>query len=273
MAITDSTGPLGKFRYLLFDISQTKDRDPFGNTFFSEIDVLNADAPPPTEIATPKPIQVAFDAAEGKYTFTVDLTNAPDLEEWVDLELKPVVREWYPKIVTLLPSEGFEARAKVLLRFRTDMRGTPASAGGNTINLNTDWFRREKAGQALGAVVHEMVHIVQDYGRARGNPNATRAPGWVVEGTADYVRWFLYEPQSKGAEITPRNLESARYDASYRVTGNFLDWVAKNHDKDLLPKLNAAAREGRYAETLWKDWTGKTLEELGEAWKTFHQNA
>ncbi len=35
-------------------------------------------------------------------------------------------------------------------------------------------------------------------------------------------------------------------------------------------KLNAATREG-YSEELWKDWTGKTLQELGAEWKAFHR--
>jgi hypothetical protein len=38
--ITDSNGPLGKFRYLLFDVRETENDDPFGNTFYSEIDVI-----------------------------------------------------------------------------------------------------------------------------------------------------------------------------------------------------------------------------------------
>ena len=39
----------------------------------------------------------------------------------------------------------------------------------------------------IGAMVHETVHCVQLY-RGRGNP------GWLVEGVADYVRFFKYEP-------------------------------------------------------------------------------
>lgn len=38
--ISDSSGALGKFRYLLFDIVPTETDDPWGNTFFSEIDVV-----------------------------------------------------------------------------------------------------------------------------------------------------------------------------------------------------------------------------------------
>ncbi len=39
VSITDSTGSLGHFRYLLFDVFETESDDVYGNTFFSEIDV------------------------------------------------------------------------------------------------------------------------------------------------------------------------------------------------------------------------------------------
>ncbi len=39
-SVCDSDGNLGTYRYLLFDISRTASDDPFGNTFFSEIDVV-----------------------------------------------------------------------------------------------------------------------------------------------------------------------------------------------------------------------------------------
>ena len=139
-----------------------------------------------------------------------------------------MVQAWYPKLVAMLPSDGFVAPTNLTLRFRNDMGDTPASAGGGRINMNSDWFRQELQREARGSVVHEMVHVVQNYGRARRtNPNATRTPGWLVEGIADYIRWFLYEPETQGAEITARNLERARYDASYRITGNFLNWVTE----------------------------------------------
>jgi hypothetical protein len=152
------------------------------------------------------------------------------------------------------------------------MRGTPAAAGGNRISCNIEWFRGNLRGEAKGAVVHELVHVVQQYGRARrGNPNATRTPGWLVEGIADYIRWFLYEPQSKGAEITDRNVARARYDANYRISANFLNWVTAKYDKEIVKKLNTAAREGKYSEELWKEATRKTVEELGNEWKKEHE--
>ena len=40
VSITDSTGSIGKYRYLLFDCVVTETGDDFGNTFYSEIDVV-----------------------------------------------------------------------------------------------------------------------------------------------------------------------------------------------------------------------------------------
>lgn len=269
-SIADSAGALGKFRYLLFDMARTDSSDPFGNTFFSEIDVVEVGGPELVSAAsTPerKTIQNEIATKDGKYQFILDTSVAPDLTEWAKTELSPVILEWYPKLVAMLPSEGYEPPTRVTLLFRDNMN-VPASAGGSRINCNADWFRRNLKGEAKGSVVHEMAHIVQNYGFGRrNNPNATRTPGWIVEGIPDYIRWFLYEPETRGAEITRRNIGRAKYDASYRITGNFLNWVTHKYDTNLVMKLNAAARHGKYSEELWKTYTGKTAPELGEEWK------
>lgn len=275
VSVTDGAGTLGKYRYLLFEISPTEKADAFGNTFYNEIDVIDRDAPSVAEPApnpAPAPAPIIVKAQEGGYEFAFDVTLAPDLRDWVEKELSPVVRDWYPRIIKMLPSDGFDAPTSVTIGFREGMRGTPAAAGGNRVSCNIEWFRRNLSGEAKGAVVHELVHVVQQYGRARrDNPTATRTPGWLVEGIADYIRWFLYEPQAKGAEITERSLARARYDANYRISANFLNWVTAKYDKEIVRKLNAAAREGKYSETLWKEWTGKTVQELGDEWKKSHE--
>lgn len=274
VCITAVHGNIGQYRYLLFDISRTEDRNPFGNTFYSEIDVIDPNAPAVTAVpeGDVKPITKTFVADGGKYQFTIDSTVAPDLTEWADTKLRPVVQEWYPKLIALLPSDGFAPTTNVLLRFRDDMGGVPASAGGGRINMNAGWYRRELNREALGATVHEMVHVVQRYGRVpRDNPNVTRMPGWLVEGIPDYIRWFLYEPQTKGAEITQRNLARAKYDSSYRVTGNFLNWVTLKYNSNIVAKLNAAGRSGKYSESLWNEFTGKAVQELGDEWRKSHE--
>lgn len=208
----------------------------------------------------------SFTTADKAYTFTFDATVAPDLAAWAKEHLQPEVIYWYPKLARLLPSDGFTPPKNVALAFKNDMGGTPAYVAGDKLSLNAGWFRRELKGEATGCVVHELVHVVQSYGRA----GKKSPPGWVTEGIADYMRWFLYEPQSRGAEITRHNFEKARYDSNYRISANFLNWVSATYDRDFVPKLNAAAREGRYTDAIWKTLTGKSVQELGDEWKRAH---
>ncbi len=268
--ISDAAGHLGRYRYLLFAIEATERNDPFGNTFFSEIDVLDASAPKPQRIAVPELKQLRFTTADGRYRFMVDCTQAPALIDWTEQKLKPVIQDWYPKIVELLPSEGFQAPGEVTFRYQPGgvMQGIPAYAQGAVISMNAPWMQAEQNREAVGAVVHEMVHVVQAYQRNPRNRGRRGPPGWIVEGVPDYVRWFLYEPQTKGAELSPQALAKAKHDASYRVSANFIDYVIRKHDPNLLQKLNAAVRDGRYSTELWQQWTGKNETELADAWRS-----
>lgn len=267
VSLSDTGGVIGKYRYLLMDCSRTESDDDFGNTFYSEIDVIDSAGPA-------IPGAAAANAGAGKieingqgFQCTIDVTDTPDLREWAETKLKPVVEKWYPILVQDLPSDGYTAPKVFTITFSHNYRGV-AATGGTRIMCAYDWFSKNLNGEARGAVVHEMVHVVQQYGRARRtNPNATRTPGWLVEGIPDYLRWYKYEPESHGADVRPRAMANAKYDGSYRVSANFLNYVTEKYDKDIVKKLNAAAREGKYNEAIWKDATGKTLQELGTEWK------
>jgi hypothetical protein len=142
-----------------------------------------------------------------------------------------------------------------------------AATGGTRVRCAGRWFRENLKGEAKGAVFHELVHVVQQYGRTPRQPGASAAPGWLVEGLADYLRWYRFEPDSRGAAISARAVERARFDGSYRVTANFLDWVMRQHGDGVVPKLNAVMREGKYREEVWRELTGQTVQDLGAAWK------
>jgi hypothetical protein len=130
------------------------------------------------------------------------------------------------------------------------------------------WFRANLQGEALGAVFHELVHVVQHYGRSQPlEEGGKRPPGWLVEGIADYIRWFKFQPQDHGAEITGNNISRARYDGNYRITANFLNWTTESYDKDLVSQINAAIRQGKYRDEVWQERTGHSLQELGADWK------
>ena len=262
VSIANSDGMLGKFRYLLFDIAATEREDDFGNTFYSEIDVVDAAAPVVSVAAAP-PEDFIVKTSDGKCTITINSAKAPALKEWAETKLAPALAEWYPKIVAELPSKDFSApeHFKVTLK---PMDGV-AFTSGQEVVANSNWLEKELDGEAVGSLIHEAVHVVQRYGYGSDKP------GWMVEGIPDYIRWFQYEPQSHGADNVwlqkHRKNFSPKYTDSYRISANFLDWVARKYDKDIVTQMNAALRDGTYENGLWKNFTGKTADELGVEWK------
>lgn len=183
----------------------------------------------------------------------VDTTDTPELEPYGQ-KVKALAEEWYPRIAAAFPSDGYSAPNHVLIRFRKDYKGV-AAASGNRIVCAETWFTEHP--EDLGAIIHELAHVVQQY--RRGNH-----PGWLVEGIADHYRFFIYEPEDQRPRPNP---ERARHDASYRTTAAFLDWARRTYNPDLVVKLNAACREGRYSPEIWKELTGLDLDTLGNDWK------
>lgn len=196
---------------------------------------------------------------DGSYRFSVDTSQAADLAPWAKEKLIPVIKTWYPKIVEMLPGKDFKAPSTFSIVFDPKYTGVAATMG-TTVVCNPAWYRKELDREGLGSVVHELVHVVQQYGRRR-------VPGWLTEGVADYIRWYLYEPESKGCEISPEAAARVRHDQSYRVSANFLNWVITHHDKELVKELNAALREGRYAPEFWPQRTKLELAALADDWK------
>ena len=266
--------PLGKFRYLLFDVKANQGQPPFNETFFSEIDVIDANGPEIVRIEKPKLIVKKFPSKSGKFTYILDSTEAPDLADWAAEKLIPVMDDWYPKIIDMLPVPGVKPSTEITFTLKpaenlpANLRGVPAYASGASVVFNSDFMRRELGGEAVGAGIHEIVHVVQFAGRDENGriTRGRRLPTWVTEGAADYIRWFLFEPEKNGARIDRRNFERASHDSSYRISAHFFDWVIKNYDKDLMRHINLSIHQG-YREEIWKTWTGKTLAELGAEWK------
>ncbi|HEY2785474.1 MAG TPA: basic secretory protein-like protein [Fimbriiglobus sp.] len=184
--------------------------------------------------------------------FTVVSTDDPSLKEWAE-KVARVCETEYPKINEVLKSDGFKPKTQVTMTLRSNYRGV-AATGGARITGSVKYFKDHPAD--VGAMVHETVHVVQNY-RGRGNP------GWLVEGIADYYRFFLYEP----GKIGRLNVNTARYNGSYRVSARFLDYLTQKYDKEIVRKLNAAMRKGAYKEDLWETYTKKKLADLGAEWK------
>jgi hypothetical protein len=179
---------------------------------------------------------------------TVDTTEVPDLADWAK-EAKELVEKWHPLIADLLKSDGFTPPGEIKLVFKKDMKGIAYTAR-DTIVIASAWIKQHP--DDYGMVVHELTHAVQAYRRG--------GPGWLVEGIADYIRFYHYEPKTK-LTVNPRR---ASYRDGYRTTAMFLNWVEQNHDNEIVRKLNEALRKGEYKDELFKTCTSKTLDELWE---------
>jgi Peptidase of plants and bacteria len=211
---------------------------------------------------TNRPASWVVRTVDGKCAIAIDTSAAPELADWARHKLAPVLAAWYPKIAALLPSAGYTAPAAYSIIVQK-MDGVAYTTGTNVF-VSERWIQDQMNGEAIGSLVHESVHVVQQYRHGH-------APSWLVEGMADYVRWFKYEPQSHGADIVwMRKLGgdfSPRYDASYRVSANFLNWISVNYDSNVVTEVNADLREGKYTRDFWKQHTDKTVQELGDEWK------
>ncbi|MHB1421834.1 MAG: basic secretory protein-like protein [Gemmataceae bacterium] len=183
--------------------------------------------------------------------FSVDVKEAPEMKEWAERAARICERQ-YAMINEELKDDGYQPPRRVPMQFKqVDIL---AYASGTRITGSVAYFKSHP--DDFGAMVHEAVHIVQQY-RVRDNPS------WLVEGIADYIRFFKYEPGNLG-RINPRR---AKYDGSYRVTAAFLAYLTEKYDKDIVRKLNKMMREGEYKKEVFQKLTGKTLEQLGAEWR------
>ena len=183
--------------------------------------------------------------------FIVDVSDAPEMKEWAD-NVARVCERAYQWISEDLRSDGYKPPIVVTMTLKNDYQGV-AAAGGGRITGSVKYFKDHP--KDVGAMVHETVHIVQQY-RGKGNP------GWLVEGIADYQRFFKYEPGKIG-----KIKSDSHYNGSYRTTAAFLAFVTEKYDKDLVRKLNKQMREGKYREEVWKELTGKTVQQLDDEWR------
>ncbi|MFN0019502.1 MAG: basic secretory protein-like protein [Pirellulaceae bacterium] len=188
-------------------------------------------------------------ASQPRVVIKVDVTDAPDLAEWAE-KAKKLCETWHPIIGDLLGIKDPPVYREVTLRFGK-MRGIAATTK-NTVNISAEFVRQHP--DDFGMVLHELTHVIQAY--------PTYDPVWLVEGIADYVRYWHCEPGEREFAIT----EKSNYTDSYGTTARFLAWVAVTKDSRIVRKLSQALRDGKYKEEMFRDATGKDLKEL---WREF----
>lgn len=183
----------------------------------------------------------------------IDVSDFPESRAWAE-SAKAVIQDWYPTVTSLLATKDFKAPKRVRIVIKKEI-SAPAWASGDTITVSGKWITSRP--DDLGMMVHEVTHIIQSYPRNRANV------GWLVEGIADYVRWWRYEPESPRPRI---DKQKAKHTDSYRTTAYWLAWVSKKYDMRLIPQLDAELRKGVDPMPVFEKVTGKTAEDL---WKEF----
>lgn len=182
-----------------------------------------------------------------KVKITIDKKQVLDINEWSQ-NAKKLVEQWYPKIQKILGANDRNPKCTLSFERYDGIAGT----AGDHIAFNVGWI--EKHPDDFGMVIHELVHVVEAYPKYD--------PSWLIEGFADYIRYFVYEPEKKVVKINPAK---ANYKNGYGDAAALVNYVEQKHP-GFIKKAHKAMRENTYKDTLWLDWTGKTVD---DNWKEF----
>lgn len=198
----------------------------------------------PLTIADVKTPEVKIDI-EGEAT--------PATKAWAE-EAAQHVREWWPVVVRMLSTQDFKTPDQFVLHFKPELK-VPAYRTPEGLFISIAWITKRP--DDFGMVIHEMTHAIQDYRRT------PRDAGWLVEGIADYIRYYHYEPESPRHRFNP---EKASYRDAYGTTAAFLAWAMHKYDRRLVRELDAALRRADYNDALFEKLTGKPVDAL---WQEF----
>ncbi|MEQ1936073.1 MAG: basic secretory protein-like protein, partial [Fimbriimonadaceae bacterium] len=190
-------------------------------------------------------------------TVVTDSTDYPEGDAWLKAA-KGLVEDYFPIVSTWLATEDFKPPKTITLIVKKGI-GPPAYATGDTITVKAEWISQHP--EDLGMIIHEMTHVLQQY------PGSSNKPGWLVEGIADYIRWWRYEPElhaTKGR--TKPDPAKAKYTDSYRTTAVWLAWCSRTYNMGLVPALDRAMRKREDPMPVFEKLTGKSPDTL---WKEY----
>ncbi len=196
---------------------------------------------------------VSKDSISKKGFTLIFLNNSPAFDSGVGKRLIDVFYTVYPKEAKLYNKHTLK---KVYFVMDTAYKGVAATSDG-IVRFNPEWFKKHP--NDIDVVTHEVMHIVQAYPDGAG-------PGWLTEGIADYVRYTLGVDNAGAGWSLPDYKATQHYTNAYRVTARFLVWVQNNYGKKIVQKLDAAMRSKTYTAAIWGKLSGKTLDELWNAY-------
>ena len=187
-------------------------------------------------------------AVSSAVTVHIDYSAVPDQEQWAK-DAQKLVQDWYPRMNNMMLTKGFDVPSDVYLEFVDDNKGI-AETRGNRIRVHCDWIKKHP--EDIGLVFHEMIHVLQQYGRVKET--------WMMEGLTDYYRWAIYE--GKPLSWFPVVPKEDGYKSGYQITGGLLLWLESDKAPGIVNKLNQAYHRRTFELSLFEKETGIPLDKL-----------
>lgn len=189
------------------------------------------------------------------YTLTFE-SNFADLDPKLKKRLIETFFIVYPKLAKEYNPNTLKA---VTFFVDTAYKGVAATSNGK-VTYSSIWMIKHP--EDIDVVTHEVMHIVQDYGRSVG-------PGWLTEGIADFAR-SKFGIDNAGAKWALPDLKPEHsYKNSYRITARFFTWIEKNLKAGTIKAVDASLRDHTYTSSIWANLTGKDLDVL---WADYVKN-
>ncbi len=206
-------------------------------------------------ITTTKNITVAGKQIKLTLTISVNLEDNKEFEPQIKQITQLYFQHW-PLIASKLNAPIDTIPHELILNFQEKM-GHPAHVNGNHMVIEGNHIRQHPD-DLSGVFIHELTHFVQNY--------PPGAPGWFVEGTADYIRYKTF-PHSKWAKRNQAHTNKSKPLGAYWNSTAFLLWIEKTYHPNTVSRISRICKDGKYSKNVWKEITGKSLDELIKEYK------
>jgi hypothetical protein len=185
--------------------------------------------------------------------FELDVTDTVDpvkARKWGEAAIE-LCEQWFPALCMFLDTQDYTPPEVVNIVFKKDLK-VPGATSGNTITVDDEYVSQHP--DDFGMMIHELIHVIQAY------PQFRKKPGWLVEGIADYVRYWKYESERPRRPVQA----TENYHDGYGTTGAFLAWITWKYDRRTVKRLDGSLRNRTYNDSIFHEITGKNLPELWE---------
>ncbi|WP_437305610.1 basic secretory protein-like protein [Sorangium sp. So ce388] len=191
--------------------------------------------------------------------YTLNVTTVPGFDNAILEDMECTFYSVYPQLV-----QRFNTSAATTVGFNiTNESGVAWASGGSTFYNKQHMLDNP---EDTDVVVHETMHIVQA-------GYSGQVPGWIIEGTADYVRdAYGLNNTAAGWSIPSGWVYGAHYLFGYGDAAAFFKWIDATYRVNQAPVVDALddiLRAGTYSSQTWVTLTGYDVESL---WQQYSNN-